>query len=577
MSDIGTAYVNIVPRSDGIKNTLTKQFSQDGKVAGLAGGKSLMAGLSRTVATAAAGLAVTAGAALVAGISAAVNEGAKLEQSMGGIQTLFKENADEVIKNAEQAYKTAGLSANAYMENVTSFSAALISSLGGDTQKAAKVADMAMVDMADNANKMGTDMTMIQNAYQSFARGQYQLLDNLKLGYGGTKEEMERLLEDAGKLSGQTYDISNLNDVYEAIHVIQQELGITGTTAEEAEHTLSGSFASMTASVHNLLGALFSGENIEDAMKNLISSVVTYFGGNLIPAIVNISKNIPKAISAGMTEISKLMPDDIGKALSNGLNTITEKLPSFLEKGRALAVKIGEGLIKKLPEALDGLGTALEKAVEFFEDNYPAIMEAGGKIVGKLAEALIKNAPQIIPAVLRLIARVTLALGKLPLIGLKAGLKFIKSVGSGIWNGVSGVVEKVKSFVDKVLSPIKGLVDKIKGYFPINIGKILSGIKLPHFSVSGGSAPWGIGGKGSMPKFSVSWYAKGGILTEPTLFGAGEAGDEAILPLDTFWKKLDQIGSNRPITNNWYVNGADDPEEWATIAARRLELEMNAR
>ena len=183
MSDIGTAYVNIVPKSDGIKGTLTKQFSQDGKLAGLAGGKSIMAGMTKTVATAAAGLAVAAGAAFVGGISKAVGEGAKLEQSMGGIETLFKDNAEEVFKNAEKAYKTAGLSANEYMENVTSFSASLIQSLGGDTEKAVKVADMAMVDMADNANKMGTDMSAIQNAYQGFAKQNYTMLDNLnKMG-----------------------------------------------------------------------------------------------------------------------------------------------------------------------------------------------------------------------------------------------------------------------------------------------------------------------------------------------------------------------------------------------------------
>jgi len=577
MSDIGTAYVNIVPKSDGIKNTLTRQFSQDGKLAGLAGGKSMMAGLTSTVAAAAAGLAVAAGAAFVGGISKAVSEGAKLEQSMGGIETLFKNNADEVIKNAEQAYKTAGLSANEYMENVTSFSASLIQSLGGDTEKAVGIADMAMVDMADNANKMGTDMTAIQNAYQGFAKQNYTMLDNLKLGYGGTKEEMERLLEDAGKLSGQTYDISSLDDVYQAIHVIQEELGITGTTAEEAASTLSGSFASMKAAFDNMFGALFTGENVEEAMNNFISTAVVYFGDNLIPGIVNILKNLPTAVSAGINSISKKIPEDLGKVLSSGLDTITEKLPSFLEKGETLAVKVGEGLIKKLPDAIDSLGSILDKAVEFFDQNYPALMEAGGEIVGQLAAAIVKNAPQIALAVLKLQARLSIAMVKLPLAGMKAGLNFIKSVGTGFWNGISGVVTKIKSFVDKAIAPIKGLVDKIKGYFPINVGKILSGIKLPHFSVSGGSAPWGVGGKGSMPKFSVSWYAKGGILTEPTLFGAGEAGDEAILPLDTFWKKLDQVATKASIVNNWYVNGADDPERWATIAARKLELELNAR
>ena len=530
MSDIGTAYVNIVPKSDGIKNTLTRQFSQDGKLAGLAGGKSMMAGLTSTVAAAAAGLAVAAGAAFVGGISKAVSEGAKLEQSMGGIETLFKNNADEVIKNAEQAYKTAGLSANEYMENVTSFSASLIQSLGGDTKKAVDIADMAMVDMADNANKMGTDMSSIQNAYQGFAKQNYTMLDNLKLGYGGTKEEMERLLEDAGKLSGQTYDISSLDDVYQAIHVVQQELGITGTTAEEASQTLSGSFKSMKASFDNLFGALATGNGVEDAMQNLIDTSITFLQGNLIPAIVRVMKNLPKAIKAALSSDTVKSIPDIIEDLANKFD---ELAPVLAEKGADLIVKFGAGLIDALPRIISIMGTIVNGLLKV--------------IVGLPALLLAK--------------------------GLGAAGKFAL----GLLKGFNNAIGKVKGAIDKLLAPIKGFIDKVKGFFPINIGKILSGIKLPHFSVSGGSAPWGIGGKGSMPKFSVSWYAKGGILTEPTLFGAGEAGDEAILPLDTFWKKLEQVTSGTPITNNWYVSGADDPNQWAVIAARRLELELNAR
>ena len=530
MSDIGTAYVNIVPRSDGIKNTLTKQFSQDGKLAGLAGGKSLMAGLSGTVATAAAGLAAAAGAALVAGISAAVNEGGKLEQSMGGIQTLFKNNADEVIKNAEQAYKTAGLSANEYMENVTSFSAALISSLGGDTAKAAKVADMAMVDMSDNANKMGTDMTMIQNAYQSFARGQYQLLDNLKLGYGGTKGEMERLLADAEKLSGQKYDIRNLNDVYTAIHVIQKELGITGTTSQEAATTLTGSFKSMKSAFANFWGSLSTGRGVEDAMKNLISTTVTFLQDNLIPAIGRVFQNLPKALKAAISsDTVKAIPDMIDDLATK----FDEYAPILAEKGAELILKLGEGLIKASPKIVS--------------------------IMGKIQNAMLK------------------VVFGIPALMLSKGMMAAGKFALGLLKGFNSYLGRIKSAIDKLLAPIKNFVNKVKGFFPINLGKILSGIKMPHFSVSGGSAPWGIGGKGSLPKFSVNWYAKGGILTEPTLFGAGEAGDEAILPLDTFWKKLDQVAGNRNITNNWYINNVDNAEELAVIASQRMETQMNAR
>ena len=197
-------------------------------------------------------VAIAAATATTAVVGASVSEGAKLEQSRGGVETLFKDDADTVKANADKAFETAGLSANDYMEQVTSFSASLLNSLKGDTAKAATVADQAMVDMADNANKFGTDIGSIQNAYQGFAKQNYTMLDNLKLGYGGTKSEMERLLKDAGKISGVKYNLDNLADVYNAIHVIQEKLDVTGTTAREASTTFSGSFGAMKSAVKNL-------------------------------------------------------------------------------------------------------------------------------------------------------------------------------------------------------------------------------------------------------------------------------------------------------------------------------------
>ena len=208
----------------------------------------------------------TATAALIGITKESVQAYANLEQSLGGVETLFKENADTVIKNAKEAYKTAGVDANTYMEGVTSFAASLLQSLGNDTAKAAEISDMAFRDMSDNANKFGTDMQSIQNAYQGFAKGQYQLLDNLKLGYGGTKTEMERLLADAEKLTGVHYDISNLADVYNAIHVIQTELGVTGTTAEEASQTISGSVTAAKAAWQNFLSGAGGFEEVVDTV-----------------------------------------------------------------------------------------------------------------------------------------------------------------------------------------------------------------------------------------------------------------------------------------------------------------------
>ena len=228
--------------------------------------------------------AVAAGATAVAALTkSAVESYADYEQLVGGVETLFKDSAGIVQEYAANAFQTAGLSANDYMETVTGFSASLLQSVGGDTEEAARIADQAITDMADNANKMGSSIESIQNAYQGFAKQNYTMLDNLKLGYGGTKQEMERLLADAEKLSGVHYDISNLNDVYEAIHVVQGELGITGTTAEEASTTIQGSAAAMKAAWQNMLtGIADENADFDGLINNLVESVAT-FGENILP------------------------------------------------------------------------------------------------------------------------------------------------------------------------------------------------------------------------------------------------------------------------------------------------------
>lgn len=281
---LADAYVQIIPSAEGISNKLREALGDlpaEGDRAGRSIGERLKNALIAT------GITATIGKIL----KESFGEGAALEQSLGGVETLFKNHADKVKKNAEDAYRTAGVSANEYMENVTSFSASLISSLGGDTEKAADVAHIAMVDMSDNANKFGTDMQSIQYAYQGFAKQNYTMLDNLKLGYGGTKEEMQRLLNDAEKFSGVKYDISNLSDVYNAIHTIQKQLDIAGTTSKEASTTFSGSFGSMKASAKNFLGVLSAGGDIDKAFNDLkISSKI--FGDNFIRMTGNIGNQI---------------------------------------------------------------------------------------------------------------------------------------------------------------------------------------------------------------------------------------------------------------------------------------------
>lgn len=246
--EMAKAYVQIVPSAQGIKGTLEDVFGKEtaglGAKTGLNIGTQLVGTIKKVVAAAGIGKI----------IKESIDMGGALQQSIGGIETLFKDSADTVKQYAAQAYQTVGLSASNYMEQTTSFAASLISSVSEDTSAAAQLANMAMVDMADNANKMGTDMQDIQNAYQGFAKQNYTMLDNLKLGYGGTQAEMQRLLTDAERISGVHYDLGNLADMYSAIHVIQQEMDITGTTAREAATTLTGSFAAMKAAAQNVLG-----------------------------------------------------------------------------------------------------------------------------------------------------------------------------------------------------------------------------------------------------------------------------------------------------------------------------------
>ncbi len=298
MAEIGKAYVQIVPSAKGIKSSVEGILNKDLPPAGDSGGSTLGKSIIGKM------KAVISAAAIGKFIGSAVTEGGKLQQSLGGVETLFKNSANTVKQNAMVAFKTAGLSANDYMENVTSFSASLISSLGGNTKEAANLANMAMIDMSDNANKMGTDMDSIQQTYQSLARGNYAMLDNLKLGYGGTKSEMERLMKDAEKLTGEHYTVGDFADTVKAIHAVQKSMGITGTTAKEAATTLEGSFNMLKGSWQNFLGAL-SGESpipLDQAIDDLIKSAET-FVSNAAPLILHTLQNIGRT---ALTAFNKL-------------------------------------------------------------------------------------------------------------------------------------------------------------------------------------------------------------------------------------------------------------------------------
>lgn len=325
-TELGKAYVQIIPSAKGISGMIQKEIGGEVASAGVSAGESLGSKMVGAIS------GVIAAAGIGKAFSAAINEGAALQQSLGGIETLFKGSADKVKGYANEAYKTTGLSANAYMENVTGFSASLLQSLGGDTNKAAETANMAMIDMSDNANKMGTSMESIQMAYQGFAKQNYTMLDNLKLGYGGTKQEMQRLLADAEKLTGVKYDINNLSDVYNAIHAIQENLDITGTTAKEAASTFSGSFESMKAAAQNVLGKIAIGENVMPALESLLETTKTFLFGNFLPMVGNILSGLGVVLTHGLSDIaSQLFGDAFGSAVFDQLAHVTGIFETFFD------------------------------------------------------------------------------------------------------------------------------------------------------------------------------------------------------------------------------------------------------
>lgn len=693
MADLGKAYVQIIPKAEGISQKLGSLVNPASKAAGESAGKESGEGLASGLKGALAKLAI--GATVGAGIKAALEEGGKLQQSFGGIDTIYgnvaesaaaagvsvKEyldingNAADKIKSFAIEAAKAGISANDYAEQAVSFGAGLKQAFGGDATKAAEAANTAILDMADNAAKMGTPIENIQNAYQGFAKQNYTMLDNLKLGYGGTKTEMERLLADATKLTGVEYNIDNLGDVYDAIHAIQGDLGLTGVAAAEASGTFSGSMEAMKASAANLLGALTTGGDVEGAMQTLLESVGAFVFNNFIPmlgtmftalpsaigtaietAIPMIGEKVPEIItgiqnmittyapgllSAGLTIITNIangimqsLPtiQEKGQEIITGLiGKIGENLPIIMQKGQEILVNVINGIMGAMPQLLETAVSLLESMVSSLEANLPLLAEAGGEMLGKLAEAIITNIPKVVSAIAKLAPRVWEAFWKLVDLAGKAATQILDGLANGIKSGFGKISPAIKGVVDRITKPLQdvvgkakdimgkvlnalvdkwnnikskakstwdgiksaitgpiesakstldGIVSKIRGLFPVNFGKILH-FSLPKISVSGGKAPWGLGGAGTKPSFSVSWaqHYMGGIAKNLTLHSIGERGDEAIVPLSNPYMRpfAKAIAEEMPGggNNTYYitVDGARDP----VLVVDELLRQMNMK
>lgn len=452
------------------------------------------------IGTAAVGAAATGITALT---TAAVNNYAEYEQLVGGVDTLFKSSSQKVQEYAANAYKTAGMSANEYMETVTSFSASLLQSLDGDTAAAAEKANLAITDMSDNANKMGTSMEMIQNAYNGFAKQNYTMLDNLKLGYGGTKEEMQRLLNDAEKLSGQKFDLSSYGDIVDAIHVVQTEMGITGTTAKEASTTISGSVSSMKSAWSNLVtGIADDNADFETLIKNFVESV-GIAAGNILPRIeqslIGVGDLITSLAPVAVNAISDLINDVLPSVFKAGISLLTavgdgiiSNFDYLVQTAFDLILYLSDSLISGADGVIDGAVALVESLAMWIEEYSGVLIEKAVVLIMTIVRGLIENLPEIAVAALKIIR--ALALGivdnipeivkQIPTIissivnGFSNAMPDIVSIGKdivkGVWNGISSMI---KWFTDKVKGFFSGIVDGVKDTLGIHSpSKVFAGI-----------------------------------------------------------------------------------------------------
>ncbi|MGI6204229.1 MAG: phage tail protein [Anaerovoracaceae bacterium] len=560
-TQLATAYVQVIPSARGIKGSLTSEFgsaaSAAGSSAGRLGGSSMASSL----------LTALRGSAIVAGVGAIFNqiiqEGAALEQSIGGIKTMFNTSSSEVLANAKNAWRTAGLSANQYMEQATSFSAALLQSLGGDTQKAAASADMAVRDMADNSNKFGTNIQSIQDAYQGFSKQNYTMLDNLKLGYGGTRTEMQRLLDDANRINAENgkntnYSINNLNDVYSAIHVVQEEMNITGTTSKEAATTLTGSYLSMTAAAKNFAGYLVNGnqKDINNAFRSMISATCTFVLKNLIPAVGRVLAGIGKILLQQVPELFDTLRKSVDKAIKSIMSGSGDQAT---QNGLKFAVKLMGGILKGLAKFNIALGRLLVSLVRLALASASRLLSSSCKALGRLIVNLlvlgIKGAKGLLVSAGGFVKKVVVSalkgLGNLTSIGkdlIKGIWKGIKNTAGWFRDRIKSYVGNVKKFLKKLFkigSPSKVMADEIGQYLPMGVAM-------------------GIDRKAGVITDAMDNAMSGVTGMDHKAFNIGVKG--------TSGRAAFAGQMNVAFTLN--VSGAEDPEEWGRQCAQTALREL---
>lgn len=504
-TELGKAYVQIVPSARGISDGIAKAVVPESAKAGHTAGVSLGSKLAK------AASAAIAAAGIGKAIAASISEGGKLQQSIGGVETLFKSSAGMVKKYAQEAYRTTGVSANTYMENVTSFAASLVSSLGGNTKKAAKLANVAMMDMGDNANKMGTDMDLITQTYQSLARGNYAMLDNLKLGYGGTKSEMERLMKDAEKLTGEHYTVGDFADTVKAIHAVQEHLGITGTTAKEAATTLEGSFNSMKASFQDVLGNLSDGElDITPSLNALATTTSNFLFNNFLPMVGRVFKNLPGAIGTFIQAAAPNVKKGIQGLFSNlgikidfsGITSSFSKITSaiqpvvntvknsFSHLNFSGLQSLANAILPAVSAGFSSFASVAGPAISGVVKSFSSLWNAAQPLVSVIAGAL-KPAFQVLGAFLGGVFKGVLSTIKFAFDALKVVILVITPIVKvivSVFKAFSPVITMLASFIGQLVGQFVGLggaAKTMKNVVSTAWNGIKDGVKLAGEGVKG--------------------------------------------------------------------------------------------
>ena len=616
-TELGKAFVQIVPSAKGIKGATAKVMSGEAKDAGEKSGLSIASGIKKAIAVAGIGMA----------LKKSLDLGGELQQNLGGTEAVFGKHADTLQAKAKEAYKNMGLSASDYMATANKMGS-LFQGSGVSQVKSLDMTEKAMQRAADVASVMGLDTTMAMESIAGAAKGNFTMMDNLGVAMNATTLKAYALEQ------GINFDWNTADNAQKAELAMQMFMDRTsqyeGNFARESEETFSGSIGAMKAAAEDLMGNLMLGQNVDESMGALVESASTFLFQNLIPSVGNIFKSLPSAaatflktgipelVSSGgelingiVTGAAEKIPELIEKApeminqikeyiatkgpelLAQGQSLISQfgegiasKGPDLLAKGGEIVVNIANGIWESIPSILSKAGEMLTGLVSYISENLPTFAKKGGEILKNLLTGFIQNLPSIIGAVAKF--GLTLVKNILKLAGslIKSGAELIGSLVKGLGGGalklVSGAAEKIKGALMKPIEKgkelIKGIVDKIKGFFNFHIN--LPHVKLPHFSVT--PPGWKLSDllEGKLPKLGISWYKKAMnqpmMFQDATLFGAGEAGDEVIYGRQNLMKDIKEATGERPITNifNITVDGAEDPVEWTNQFVRQFKMDM---